>query len=228
MNCPDDLMTLVLKLPHRPRSAVITNSSTLPPAFGTFRSSSRGWADGSTRDARLFSTRCICEANGRACCVRSCARRSFDAATIFMALVICCVDFTARMRRRMSNSDGMVSSYQLSAVGSLRAFSSRFRRRRELVAELLQGLIQVRLDLVGELALLGDRLQQLRPSGVEELEQLDLEVAHALDRHRVEEALVRSVDDDDLFAHRQRLILRLLQHFDQPAATVELIERRLV
>ena len=29
----------------------------------------------------------------------SCARRSFDAATIFMALVICCVFFTARTRR---------------------------------------------------------------------------------------------------------------------------------
>ena len=39
--------------------------------------------------------------------MRSCARRSFDAATIFIALVICCVFFTARMRRRRSISDGM-------------------------------------------------------------------------------------------------------------------------
>ena len=44
--------------------------------------------------------------------IRSCARRSFDAATIFMALVICCVFFTARTRRRRSISDGM--SYTLS------------------------------------------------------------------------------------------------------------------
>ena len=29
--------------------------------------------------------------------IRSCARRSFDAATIFMAFVICCVFFTARI-----------------------------------------------------------------------------------------------------------------------------------
>jgi hypothetical protein len=33
---------------------------------------------------------------------RSCARRSFYAATIFMALVICCVLRTERTRRRMS------------------------------------------------------------------------------------------------------------------------------
>ncbi len=39
--------------------------------------------------------------------IRSCARRSFDAATIFIALVICCVFFTARTRRRRSMSDGM-------------------------------------------------------------------------------------------------------------------------
>src|SRR5207302_10052920 len=34
--------------------------------------------------------------------VRSCARRSFAAETIFMALVICCEFLTERMRRRIS------------------------------------------------------------------------------------------------------------------------------
>ena len=53
-------MTLVLKLPHSPRSAVMTKSSARPPAFGSRRSSRSGCADGSTRDARLFSTRSIC------------------------------------------------------------------------------------------------------------------------------------------------------------------------
>src|SRR5664279_3317965 len=33
---------------------------------------------------------------------RSCERRSFDAATILTAFVICCVFFTLRIRRRMS------------------------------------------------------------------------------------------------------------------------------
>ena len=57
--------------------------------------------------ATLFSTRCIWSANGRAPITRSCARRSFDAEIIFIALVICCVDLTARMRRRRSSSDGI-------------------------------------------------------------------------------------------------------------------------
>jgi hypothetical protein len=64
--------------------------------------------DGSTRDATLPSTRCICTAYGLAFMIRSCARRSFDAATIFIALVICCVFLTARIRRRRSINDGMV------------------------------------------------------------------------------------------------------------------------
>src|ERR1039458_5222987 len=38
---------------------------------------------------------------------RSCARRSLAAETIFMALVICCVFLTERMRRRMSIRLGM-------------------------------------------------------------------------------------------------------------------------
>src|ERR1700735_4799703 len=38
---------------------------------------------------------------------RSCARRSLAAETIFMALVICCVFFTERMRRRISIKLGM-------------------------------------------------------------------------------------------------------------------------
>ena len=63
-------------------------------------------------DARgdAASTRCICTAYGRAFMMRSCARRSFDAATIFIALVICCVFFTARTRRRRSISEAYVTT----------------------------------------------------------------------------------------------------------------------
>src|SRR5450759_2800254 len=46
--------------------------------------------------------------------VRSCARRSFAAETIFMALVICCVFLTERMRRRISIKLGMCFSNQVS------------------------------------------------------------------------------------------------------------------
>src|SRR6478672_3530225 len=65
----------------------------------------------------LPSTRRASRANGRAATTRSCARRSFDAATIFIAFVICCVDFTARIRRRMSMRDGtddeLLSNFEL-------------------------------------------------------------------------------------------------------------------
>jgi hypothetical protein len=46
---------------------------------------------------------------GRAIIIRSCARRSFAAATIFMALVICCVFLTLRIRRLRSMVLGMRS-----------------------------------------------------------------------------------------------------------------------
>ena len=46
-------------------------------------------------------------ANGRAATTLSCARFKREAAIIFIAFVICCVDLTARIRRRKSRSDGI-------------------------------------------------------------------------------------------------------------------------
>src|SRR5262245_6812442 len=207
------LMTLVLKLPQRPRSAETTKSSALPPARGVARWSSSAWAVGSTRAATLSRTRCISLANGRAAWMRSCARRSRDAATIFIALVICWVDLTALTRRRMSRRDGMLRD---------------LRGRRERLPELFQRLVQVRLDRVVDLLLLGERGEQARLARVEEAVQLRLVGAHLIDRNRIDEAVGGRDDDDDLLLDRQRLILRLLQHFDEPAAAIELVERRLV
>src|SRR6202158_4822744 len=48
--------------------------------------------------------RCMIRAYGRAAITRSCARRSLAAETIFMALVICRVFFTLRMRRLRSST----------------------------------------------------------------------------------------------------------------------------
>src|SRR5687767_9174294 len=103
--------------------------------------------------------------------MRSCARRSFDAATIFIALVICCVDLTARFRRRMSKRDGI--PYPL-RCGSLPS-------RGERLAKLLQRLIQVRLDRVVDLLLFGEPGQQLRLPCIEELVQLGFVRAEMLD-----------------------------------------------
>ena len=91
-----------------------------------------------------------------------------------------------------------------------------------------QSLVQIGLDLVVDLLLLGQRRQQLRPAGVEEGEQLGLVGAQPLDVDGIEEAVGRGIDDDDLLLDRQRLILRLLEHFDQPPAAIELALRLLV
>src|SRR6478672_5013454 len=201
MKPAEALITLVLKLPHRPRSAVITTSSTRPPARGVSRWSSSGCAAGSTRATRLRSTRAIWLAYGRACEMRSCARRSLEAATIFIALVICCVDLTARIRRRMSRREGISDG--------------RLLRRGEGLAELGQRLTEVALERIVDLLLLGEGGEQLRATRIEEGVQVTFVIAHLLDWHPVEEPVVRGVDDDDLLLDRQRLILRLFRDFDQ-------------
>ena len=57
--------------------------------------------------AMLPSTRSMRSANGRAASAAACARRSFEAATICIALVIFCVALVAAMRTRMSLREAM-------------------------------------------------------------------------------------------------------------------------
>src|SRR5262249_58292105 len=52
----------------------------------------------------------IFAAYGLAACARACARRSLAAATISMALKICCMLLVARMRRRRSFSEAIADS----------------------------------------------------------------------------------------------------------------------
>ncbi len=96
MKLPAARMMFALKLPAMPLSAVITimSAGASSPPSGQ---ASSGCTVGSTRVATLVSTRRAISANGRALRIASCARRSLDAATIFMAFVICCVDLTARI-----------------------------------------------------------------------------------------------------------------------------------
>src|SRR3954454_989679 len=58
----------------------------------------------------LEITASIFSAKGRAASAAFCARRSFEAATICMALVIFCVALVEAMRTRMSFSEAIVSS----------------------------------------------------------------------------------------------------------------------
>jgi hypothetical protein len=95
MACWARRITLELNPPHNPRSAVTTTNSTRR----TSRSSSSGWEKSDTEAAVVPSTSCSRMAYGRASWMASVAFRIFAAATIFMALVICWVDFTLPMRR---------------------------------------------------------------------------------------------------------------------------------
>src|SRR5262245_37225622 len=85
--------------------------------------------------------------------MRSCERRSFDAATIFIALVICCVFFTARIRRRRSISEGICPRLAAEAVSGCRRLP-----RREVLRELLHRAVERGLQLIVQLLLLADPL----------------------------------------------------------------------
>src|SRR4051812_20180344 len=136
--------------------------------------------------------------------MRSCARRSRDAATIFIAFVICCVDLTARTRRRISRSEGIffavaliaselpASSFSvpilwLGAGNCLRR--RRFSPRGERIAELFQRLRQIRFDLIVDLFFLGQRCEELRASCIEELEERQLVRARLVHLDAVEESV---------------------------------------
>src|SRR5256885_6525533 len=65
----------------------------------------------------LAITASILVAYGRAASAAACARRSFEAATICIALVIFCVALVEAMRTRMSLSEAM--DYPRAPLGSL-------------------------------------------------------------------------------------------------------------
>src|SRR5204863_6502587 len=94
----------------------------------------------------------------------SCARRSFAAATSFMARVIFCVDLTDAIRRRTALREGMAWLLRLHVGG-------------ELLGELAQGLLDEDHQAVPLLAGVALGLQ-LRPQlgvlGVDEGVQLAL------------------------------------------------------
>src|SRR5258708_28727058 len=66
----------------------------------------------------LAITASIFSAKGRAASAAVCARRSFEAATICMALVIFCVALVEAMRTRMSFSEAILSSPRRSDLRS--------------------------------------------------------------------------------------------------------------
>src|SRR5688572_18790353 len=224
MNCPAALITFELKLPLSPRSPVMTMSSGRPSCSGTRRS---GCASCSTRPTRPFSTISMRWANGRAATTRSCARLRREAAIIFIALVICCVDLTARIRRRRSIREGILLVHYFTRCTGSR-HHGRLTSSQELLVELLQRRFQRRLQVVVQRLLFGDAGEDRWMARLDKAVEILFVPAQVLDRNRIEESLGGRVDHRHLLLDGDRLILRLLEDLDQPAASIELGLRRFV
>src|SRR5207249_139784 len=151
----------------------------------------RSWVSARANSRLASAGNGVCAASARPW-----ARRSFAAATISMALVICWVFSTERMRRRRTRSVLMGSGL-------------------EARLELLRGLVQPRLVGVRD-RLLG--AQVVRHLGVlpgHERQPLLLELAHRLDRQVVEVAVGARPDRDHLLLDRhghELLLLEQLHH----------------
>src|SRR5947208_1862382 len=89
-------------------------------------------------------------------------------------------------------------------------------------------MIERAFQLLVELLFLDDAAEDFRIARLDELVQLDFERAHFRDRDVVEVSVRARVDDRDLALDRERFVLRLLEDFDEPRASIELRLRRLV
>src|SRR5436309_2579790 len=182
------LITFALNAPASPLSEVTTRRRT----FCSSRVSSSGCFSSSTRVATDDKTCRSAAEYGRAANIRSCARRSLAAETIFMALVICCVFFTLRIRRRMS----------IVLAIRLRGFPA----RPLLLLECVDGGAQLAGQRVVELRGLLDPIEQIGVVVEDRLVQGGLERPHIVDCQVVEEAVGTGEDRDDLQTDAHRLI----------------------
>src|SRR3954453_5722085 len=97
--------------------------------------------------------------------MRSCARRRRAAEIIFIALVICCVFFTLRIRRRMSIRLAMGAWRTVTGRREPGPASGRLARApllgEEHLAHLLHGLLDLLAELVGDVLLVADLCQHV-------------------------------------------------------------------
>src|SRR5215469_10845803 len=168
----------------------------------------------------------MCWAYGRAASAAAWARRSFEAATICMALVIFWVALVAAMRTRMSLRLGISDvRCQMTDDSQTEAFCPLTSDSCPRSSECLCILIHGRLELAGggivEIPRLTDGVENVGILRAQEAEQPVLERTHAVDRDGIEVAVDAGIDDDDLLLHLERRELRLLEQLGQPRAAIE-------
>ena len=144
--------------------------------------------------------------------VRSWARRSFDAETIFMALVICRVFFTLRMRLRRSRTFAIAIRYfAAAATGCLLLRLSRkfflvlVRMASARTVFLIEFVVERLLCFV-----LMPKVRIVRVRGFEERIVAVFKGAEVFDFDIVEETVDSGIEDGYLLLKRERLELRLL------------------
>src|SRR5690554_6770059 len=126
--------------------------------------------------------------------MRSCARRSLAAATIFMARVTCCVLRTDSIRLRMSRKLAIWSGLPF-CVDTL-----------QIPGDFLEHL----RIFIGELTGRSNLFQYLCVLRTKPFAELTLELANSFDGDRVQNSLSRDKDDRDLFGNRNGFVLSLL------------------
>src|SRR5262245_1856279 len=162
-----------------------------------------------TDAAILPSTFSMRSAKGRAASAAACARRSFDAATICMALVIFCVALVAAMRTRMS--------LRL-AIQSILANADASSSSGERLGVAVDHAFQLRFGVGGKVGGLADVFEDVVVLGPHQRKQALLECAHPGDRERIEIAVHAGIDHHDLLFHLQRRELRLLEKLGEAGA----------
>src|SRR5438876_4282264 len=201
-----------LNAPASPRSAVMITTWRRGPARWT-RSGcgASSWAP--ALDTRFPSSSAIFPAYGRAARIRSCARRSFAAATSFIARVIFCVDSTDRIRRRMSRRVAM-------RAGPLRGLDAL--GGHELRLRVVHGLREALAQRVRDLLLVADLGEDPGTLALEPTVEVRLEVRDRVHRQVVEQSLGPREDDGNLLLDGHRPVLALLQDLDHALAAREL------
>src|SRR5581483_999753 len=181
------------------------------------------------RSARMLSMLCT---NGRLAMTCSCARRSRDAATVSMALVICATLRTERIRRRISLSDAMAAYASagdaLARPLAVIVISPRMVRdcglaftlsglalppflKRRGPFEFLDGGTQLLFRFGGDGFLSGDALANLGMAGIHEAIERLLEGLDLVHVDVIEVAIDAGEDDHDLLLERKGSVLALLQ-----------------
>src|SRR5213083_611713 len=201
-----------LNAPASPRSAVMITTWRRGPARWT-RSGCGASSPAAALDTRFPSSSAIFPAYGRAATIRSCARRSFAAATSFIARVIFCVDSTDRIRRRMSRRVAM-------RAGPLRGLDAL--GGHELRLRVVHGLREALAQRVRDLLLVADLGEDPGTLALEPTVEVRLEVRDRVHRQVVEQSLGPREDDGNLLLDGHRPVLALLQDLDHALAAREL------